>query len=107
MKTKLAITILFVSCYLGQPAISQVVYFGSSDCGQWMANSKSNPAMRTWLLGYMSGLSSGLSNPKNDPLSKVNSAQQIYLWMDNYCAKNPLKDVDQGGNELFFELTKK
>jgi len=83
------------------------MYFGNPDCGRWIANSKSTISMRTWLLGFMSGLNSGLSNTKNDALAKINSAEQIFLWMDNYCAKNPLRSVNDGGNELFFELKNK
>ena len=107
MKTKLFLS-LMLSCSFCLPAVSgEVVGFGTSDCGQWVANSKSNFSIRSWLLGYMSGLNYGLSNEKNDALNKVNSAEQIFLWMDNFCTKNPLKRVSQGGNELFDELSKK
>jgi len=63
--------------------------------------------MKAWLVGYMSGLNSGLSNDKNDILDKINSAEQIFLWMDNFCTKNPLKRVGSGGNALFNELSTK
>jgi len=108
MKTKLFL-ILMLNCFFCLPAISQdtITVIGRSDCGQWMANSKSNFSLKTWLLGYMSGMNYGLSNPQNDPLKKLNSAEQIFLWMDNYCAKNPLKTVGDGSRELFFELEKK
>jgi len=106
MKAKLFLTLIFNFC-ICLPAISQVTMFGNSDCGQWVANSKSDFAMKTWLLGFMSGLSSGISDPKNDPLKKINSAEQIYLWMDNYCTKNPLRTVSSGGNNLFLELSGK
>ncbi len=55
----------------------------------------------------MSGLSSGIEDVKNDPLQKITSTAQIFLWMDNYCAKNPLKNVSNGGNILFYELSGK
>jgi hypothetical protein len=105
MKNKLFL-ILMLNCCFCLPAFSQVTNIGNSDCGEWVATSKTNPAMRAWLLGFMSGVNAGLSNPKNDRLSKINSAAQIFLWMDNYCAKNPLKSVHEGGNELFRELGK-
>ncbi len=81
--------------------------FGRSDCGQWVAHSKSDLKMKAWLLGFISGLSSGIGRLGSDPLDKINSTEQIYLWMDNYCAKNPLKNVADGGNSLFYELTVK
>jgi hypothetical protein len=105
MKTKL-IFILILNCFFCLPAVSQTG-FGNIDCGKWVANSKSSPSYRSWLLGFMSGLSAGIATPKSDPLDKINSAEQIYLWMDNYCAKNPLKSVVDGGNSLFYELSVK
>ena len=83
--------------------------FGNSDCGEWVNKSKSTPTMRSWLIGYMSGLSvmHTLNNKNDDPLDKINSVQQIYVWMDNYCQNNPLKSVMYGGTTLFIELGKK
>jgi hypothetical protein len=75
-----------------------------SDCGQWVSISKSNSSLRAWLLGYLSGLNSGQEVTKSDPLDKINSSQQIFLWMDNFCQKNPLKNVQEGANTLYFEL---
>ena len=83
--------------------------WGSSDCGQWVAESKSSASMRAWLLGYMSGLGAmhELNDRTDDPMSKINSAQQLYLWMDNFCQKHPLRTVGSGGVDLFLELMKK
>lgn len=83
--------------------------FGSYDCGEWVVDSKSNNSMRSWLLGYMSGLATmhELNDRNDDPLGKINSAKQIYIWMDNFCQKNPLKKISSGGVELFLELMKK
>ena len=106
MKTKLFLTVMLNCCFC-LPAISQVTMFGGSDCGQWVANSKSNLTIKAWLLGFMSGLSAGVSTAQSDPLKNINSAEQIFLWMDNYCAKNPLKNVSNGGNNLFLELSGK
>jgi hypothetical protein len=88
-------------------AQSQTV-FGMSDCGEWI--NQANNSRKGWLLGYMSGLNTlhdieGLQ--PESPLNKINSANQIFLWMDNYCKKNPLKTVADGGWVLFKELRKK
>ena len=29
--------------------------------------------------------------------------ESVYLWMDNYCRNNPLKDMDDGAESLFWE----
>ena len=79
--------------------------FGAPDCGQWV-NSPSLPR-KGWLLGFMSGLSAQHADFRpsaKDPLDRVSSADQIYVWMDNYCKANPLKSVSNAGLELFDEL---
>ena len=108
-KVKNLLIVLFTSLIFIQPAVSQeVAIFGGSDCGQWVANSKSNFSLKAWLLGYISGLNAGLvGDSKNDPLRKINSAEQIFLWMDNFCQKNPLKTVQEGGKALYSELKTK
>lgn len=84
-----------------------VVAFGGSDCGEWIRSP--SESKRHWLSGYMSGLNTMhyFNDNKDDPLNKINSAQQIFLWMDNYCKANPLKRVSDGGETLFIELMKK
>jgi hypothetical protein len=110
MKTKeksLAKILMALVLALPLSAQSQTA-FGIPDCGEWI--NTANNLKRGWLLGYMSGLNAMhvLENLKpEDPLRKLNSADQAFLWMDNYCKTNPLKTVGHGGWELFKELGKK
>ena len=88
-------------------AQSQTV-FGMPDCGEWV--NQVNSPKKGWLLGYMSGLNTlhDIEDLKPEsPLKKINSANQVFLWMDNYCKTNPLKTVGDGGWVLFKELRKK
>ena len=103
MKNKRPLMLLLLACCLAQPVFSAKV-FGVPDCGEWL--SKTREPDRAWLLGYISGLST-TNRLGGDPLAKVNSAQQIFVWVDNYCQKNPLKDVADGAQALFFELAGK
>lgn len=97
---------------LTQPVFGQSI-FGTSDCGQWV-NSKTD-ARRAWVLGFMSGMSQATflfgtpadRKTNGDWLNKVNSADQIFLFVDNYCQKNPLDKVGTAGLALYLELTKK
>lgn len=82
------------------PATAQSVIFGGSDCGQWFKNKEISS---TWLLGYLSGINAAISKG-HDPLEKLNSAEQAFLWMDNYCRNNPLQTVQIGANKLYKEL---
>lgn len=82
--------------------------FGSPDCGQWISQPDSI-SYKAWLVGYMSGLNQmySLDGNKGDPLERINSINQMFLWMNNYCTKNPLNRVSSGGVEMFIELMKK
>ena len=39
-----------------------------------------------------------------NPLDSVSSAEQMFVWMDNYCKTNPLGNVTEGAAELFDEI---
>lgn len=79
--------------------------FGAYDCGQWF---KKQEVAKAWLLGYLSGMNGMVADDKlkYDPLGKLNSAEQAFLWMGNYCRQNPLKTVEDGGAQLYLELQK-
>lgn len=101
---------IFALLILAMPTIGYAANtsFGTPDCGQWVKTAR--PSERAWLLGYLSGMNTvwdGEGNKPADPLGKLNSADQAYLWMDNYCKANPLKNVSTGAVDLFFELVKK
>ena len=110
MSKKLAIT-LATMLLLIQPVFGQAT-FGGSDCGQWVNRRDSamfKVAVESWFAGYMSGTNSMYVaySKRADALNKVDSLDQMILWMDNYCNKNPLNRVTTGALELFLELAKK
>jgi hypothetical protein len=109
------LVLLLLACCLAQPVFGQIA-FGGRDCGQWIKRTDSEMRKVTdeaWLGGYMSGLNRMYSAANSkisglpDPLNKVNSGEQIVLWMDNYCLKNPLNRVSTGAFVLFLELMEK
>ena len=111
MKTFIAkklIIIFGIILLLTKPVFGQIL-FGARDCGQWVARTEVAKVTReAWFVGYMSGLNvMGVAGGKIDVLEKVNSVEQLYLWMDNYCNKNPLNVVSTGANVLFIELARK
>ena len=101
MKNKIVGVVLLASASM----VTGQTYIGKYDCGEWFT--KAEP--KTWLLGYLSGFNVGtlsqMGFPLNyDPLKKLNSSDQAYLWMDNYCRANPLKTVLDGALNLYKEL---
>lgn len=75
---------------------------GMCSCGTWIQEKKTNAShiSQLWLLGFMSGLAVGL---EKDIIKKTDNSS-IFLWMDNYCQANPLKDIEDGGIALSAEL---
>jgi hypothetical protein len=107
---KRLILFFIAGCFFFQPSISSAAKttFGEPDCGQWV---KDNQRMRSldeaWLLGFLTGLNLSSSPYYEKDFLKSSSAAQLFLWMDNYCQKNPLKDISQGAIELGLELNAK
>jgi len=105
MKAKLLTALIAIA--VSSTAIGQTITtIGNIDCGKWIKR-KNHPMeeLRTisWLSGFMTGLNFG-DQFRNDPLKRV-SADQIALWMDNYCRANPLRSVANGGEILMMELS--
>lgn len=84
---------------------SAVTIRGVQSCGDWVQERNSNNfgGDQIWLVGYMSGIARGTG--KDFLIGTDNPS--IFLWMDNYCRQNPLKNMADGGDDLFQELKKK
>ena len=104
MKIKTIGIVLLLSHSLSFGAVS--THFGDYDCGEWFTK---RPVAGAWLLGYLSGINAMAADEKKrfDPLNNLNSADQAYLWVDNYCKANPLKQLSSAGQLLYLELQKK
>ena len=84
---------------------SGATVFGNHDCGRWIKDRSGHA--KSWLLGYLSGLNLLGSTDKQDPLDQLRSAEQAFVWMDNYCQKDPLSTVAAGARELYIELRRR
>ena len=87
---------------------SALVIRGTRSCGNWVELEKSNGqadagASRSWLVGYLSGVVAGTGKD----FLKDTDNESIYLWMTNYCKKNPLNNIAVGSEDLYFEMLKK
>ncbi len=104
MTYRFLLALLFMATVVAPTtSMAQATVFGGADCGQWF-NTQKNPSARLWLTGYLSGLNAALAKGGVDPLNKLNSMEQAYLWMNNYCKENPLKGIQGGANVLYREL---
>ncbi len=64
---------------------------GVHDCGEWVTARKEDRAqiMQQYALGFLSGMA--LGRERNFWRDRgVPSRDAIFVWLDNYCQKNPL-----------------
>jgi hypothetical protein len=94
---------LLVLCGISFAAVGGTTMFGVPDCGKWIVNH--TESQKGWLLGFLSGLAS--MDTTKDVLDSLDSADQIYLWTNNYCQANPLSTLNEAGNVLYLELIRK
>ena len=110
MNIKTLFLIVIVMTTLLNPAAAmaqQHTTWGDRDCGQWtLQTDATQVAMsKVWLMGFLSGFDVLTVVLKNSSvLAKLNSAEQAYVWMDNFCKTYPLEKVSSGGAALFVEL---
>lgn len=82
-----------------------VTEFGNPGCNEWV--SANNSGNKVWLLGYLSGLNLAFAKANNDPLDKVQSVEDTFVWMDNYCRNNPKKTIGEAAQVFYGELKMK
>ena len=80
---------------------------GKTDCGSWISARKNDRsvAYEHYVLGLLNDMVMGSKmdfwRAKGSKLKR----DQVYLWMDNYCSKNPLSGPFEGAMELMNEQT--
>jgi hypothetical protein len=101
---------LVIACLSGatmpQARPTATILAGESDnCEVWMVNH--TPAHRSWVFGYLSGLNAawgGDYRSSTDLLAKIEGEQQVLLWMDNHCRRNPTDSLQKSAHQLYREL---
>ena len=103
---RLKLLLMAATMLLGQvPIMAQAAYHAggvgaASSCGTWVAERARRRALglEQWLMGFLSGV--GWSQPDgDDPLTGLD-ANAVFLWMDNYCSKQPLEPIAMAAARL-------
>jgi hypothetical protein len=78
--------------------------FSLVSCGKFVDARRSNTAgvYQWWLAGYLSAMNQQLPDTYN--LVGSDDLHGPMLWLENWCVQNPLKDMQDGADELFLEL---
>ena len=113
---KYAIMVLALLCVLARPTAAQngLLLPGFDDCGTWIERRTGNDVRLRQLsersvVAGLTGMSLA-SRPIMDFWSSEKgklTTSQVFLWMDNYCRKNPLKSVLDGVMKLFWQHSTK
>jgi hypothetical protein len=84
---------------------NRVATMGAVSCGKWVENRTMRFAIsyEYWLHGYLSGIAIGT----NKNFLEGTDGDSLDLWMDDYCQKNPLNSIGNGGSALAMELMKR
>ena len=83
---------------------------GDVECVEWV--NRNTPAMKAWLLGYMSGLNvqwaADIQNRGEGPLEKYSSQEFLFRRMDESCRiEAHVEDkISVRGFSLFLEMQK-
>ncbi len=105
MKDTLWSGLMALALLIGGDAASAQTYaiFDKSDCGQWV--NQNSELRKERLLAFLDGMNTTWRYVRGDnPLAKLNSADQAFAWMDNYCKVHPRGTVADGAAYLFFDL---
>lgn len=92
---------------LGSLAQAETTSIGRPDCGEWVL--AKDVYKRGWLFGYLTAMNAMWNADQKqpfNPLGAISSPDQAVLWVDRYCAINPMKDVGEAAIDLFFELAR-
>jgi len=83
---------------------------GSQGCAEWTRERKAAkaPFDKPWLLGYLSGLASGMNREfwggGNTGMARIETAT-VYARIDQFCAANPERNIVHAADHLFKERT--
>ena len=106
----LKVALLAVSILTISSAKAEAVMVKSYGCGQWIEARERKVGnalfVEIWLDGYLSGLAVGSHIKFWEKGGSSLDRKSAYLWIDNYCRANPLKNTADAGSALFREHTK-
>jgi hypothetical protein len=93
-------------CFPGWSQAEPVMVASDITCVTWTMGKKDKGAKlaESHLIGLLDGLSAGRQIPFWNFKDGM-SLQQVYAWMDNYCANNPDSSLYFGAYELINEHT--
>lgn len=109
VKNTLLILVMLSCFYNLAHADSEIMIKGNNDCGMWASarKTKQSGEFEALVLGYINGYAVGTNMDIWRTGQNPMSADQANLWVDKYCAQNPLSSPFDGVYYLFQEILSK
>ena len=77
---------------------------GSMSCGEWGDRRRAEPTRvlpeSAWVSGYVTAMARSDSARMDREIARGLEGAAIDHWMDNYCAKHPLENVETAASSL-------
>ena len=95
---------LAVMLSFGAAQAQGITLIGEVNCAQWASarETKTAGGFQDYLLGFINGLAIGSENDFWVYPNRI-EREQVFYWMDQYCAENPLENVVYGSYAVFEE----
>lgn len=96
---------IFVLCISNVQAAISIIGSGVASCGTYLKETEHRRFFISWVLGYLSGANSASAMPGD--LLKGTDANAIEGAVTKYCQENPLQDIHDATDNIFFQLKKR
>jgi hypothetical protein len=105
--TALAAAVLAISAPIATATQPFITIEGQVDCGQWIKGETEGLALALehYLIGLLNGMVMGARIEFWHAGGVAVSREQVFLWMDNYCRREPFSDPVAGATVLMKERT--
>jgi hypothetical protein len=103
-----AIVLFAASAYASDQYV--ILGAGGRPCGSWLqVRSQALPdsaMLQSWVLGYVTSVNANVLTVGQD-VTKGDSPDALFTWVDNYCAAHPLDSVARAAGGLVESLRAK
>ena len=102
-----ALTLLVASVAAAADDQYVILGAGGRPCGSWLElRSRAMPesiVLQSWVLGYVTSVNANVLTGTGD-VSRGDSPDALFAWIDNYCAAHPLDSVARAAGALLDSL---
>jgi hypothetical protein len=102
---RILVSVIFLMLFSSSAYPGRSLYgAGNDSCEKWVTDRKDGKMFAWlssghWVLGFVTS-----AQFRDFEMQQVGSTDTILIWIDNYCAKNPIKNIYDVASALVEEL---